>query len=105
MSRVCPAGVIAHQWCCGACHETAGRSYIRCYECGHPYRTRLHLLVAYRVAYARLLWRDRRDPLLPPDVSRSEWRAKGMFPRWWDLTRGWWRPSRIAFCQCCSHDF
>jgi hypothetical protein len=81
-----PLGVVA----CQACDHTwyAGRCYIQCAECGHVYRTRLHLLLAYRWA----MWR-----------SYREW--KDGVTAWSALTRGAWRPSRIYFCQCCIHDF
>lgn len=79
------AGDADHQWCCRTCHDTAGRAYRRCYECGHPYRTKWHLLAAYRAA---------RPAVRPPEIGW--WRA---------LLGGHWRPARIGFCQCCIHDF
>lgn len=66
---------------CLSCHEDQpARGYIRCFECGHTYRTRWHLLVAYWLIVLRIDgWNARRSLRL--------------------------RPARIAFCQCCIHDF
>ncbi len=86
---ICSALGPPHEWCCGVCHERGGRAYIRCYECGHPYRTRWHLLLAYWREHTAIWWRCRRD-------------NPG---RWWHVLPGWWRPSTITFCQCCTHDF
>lgn len=71
------------------------RLYIRCFECCHPYRTRWHLLFAFWREWIPIWWRDWRMS----GVS-SAWRT-----RWWHLFRGWYRPGRIPFCQCCTHDF
>lgn len=66
---------------CVSCHtDQPGRGYIRCFECGHTYRTRWHLLAAY--------WRI--------VLQMDGW-------QWWRSLR--LRPSRIYFCQCCIHDF
>lgn len=77
---------------CWSCHrDQAGRAYIVCFECGHAYRTRWHLLAAYR----RGRWRSRHfGHGGVPDITP-----------WVALLRGWWRPSQISFCQCCIHDF
>lgn len=77
---------------CWSCHrDQPRRGYIRCFECGHTYRTRWHLLGAYR----HRRWRSRHFGQGGiPDISP-----------WAAFFRGWWRPSRISFCQCCIHDF
>lgn len=91
----------AHQWCCSRCHEVdMRRLYIRCYECCHPYRTRWHLWAAYWRIHIRHWWQDWRGRGLRPPASRPDWRVK-----WWHAFSGYWRPSRIPFCQCCIHDF
>lgn len=79
---------------CLSCHEDQPRPfYIWCFECGHTYRTRWHLLVAYRVKR----WQVRRAyRTIDPDDREPVWSV---------LLGGWWRPSRISFCQCCIHDF
>ena len=67
---------------CWSCHrDQPRRGYIRCFECGHTYRTRWHLLAAY--------WRI----VLQMDGWLGAWRAVRV------------RPGRISFCQCCIHDF
>lgn len=82
-----PPGVVA----CEACGKTwyAGRCYIRCLECGHVYRTRWHLWLAY--------WREfltyRRTF---PEEKYSLLRVFLAVLR---------RPSKVYFCQCCLHDF
>lgn len=77
MNCVRADGYVSHPYCCRrVCHEVEidrYRHYIWCLECGHPYRTRWHLWLAYA-------WR---------------------FGHIWRIPR----PSRISFCQCCSHDF
>jgi hypothetical protein len=75
---------------CQVCGKTwyGTRCYVLCFECGHVYRTRWHLLAAYR--HMRL----------------ASWRRYGHESHWaWAYLCGWWRPSRISFCQCCIHDF
>lgn len=64
------------------------RRYLQCFECQHVYRTRWHLLWAYRVESWRAwrLWPDE-QPLRVALFGRV------------------WRPSKITFCQCCIHDF
>lgn len=98
-----------HQWCCSRCHEVdLPRLYIRCLECCHPYRTRWHLLFAYWRAHVRHWWREWRTDqpsggrlLIDALELGFEWRPT----RWWHIFHGYWRPSRIPFCQCCIHDF
>lgn len=83
-----PPGIVA----CLGCWKSwsAGRCYLQCFECGHVYRTRWHLLAAYRW----LRWQG---------WYRWGWMADQGF--WSGLLGGWWRPSKIFFCQCCNHDF
>lgn len=63
------------------------RWYLQCFECGHVYRTRWRLLAMYR-------W--------------ERWRYSRTFPGEYALLRLLfgppWRPSKVAFCQCCIHD-
>lgn len=74
---------------CGFCHRLQpDRSYIRCFECGHAFRTRLHLWLAdwrasWRTAPFGIHWRE----------------------RWYLRLRPPPRPSVIFSCPCCSHDF
>jgi hypothetical protein len=66
------------------------RWYRECSECGHVWRTRWHLLLDYR--FARWWgWR------------RFGWAED--CPAWRIYLGGHWRPGRIPFCQCCTHDF
>lgn len=87
MTATCvkPDGYVSHPYCCrSVCHETPiefSDFYIWCLECGHPYRTRWHLFVAW--------------------LRKS--RQLGY--SWWIVARTARRPGRITFCQCCSHDF
>jgi hypothetical protein len=74
---------------CESCRKTwyASRCYIQCFECGHVYRTRWHLWLAY--------WRE----VLT---------YRRIFPKEYSLLRvfrGTWRPGLVNFCQCCLHDF
>ena len=75
---------------CEGCQQrrTLRRWYLRCFECGHVYRTRWHLLGAY--------WREM-------------WTYSRIFPKGYSLPRlivnTWRRPGKIYFCQCCLHDF
>ena len=62
--------------------------YVRCFECGHVYPTRWHLLLEYRWERLRY-WRTFRQ-----DYSL----ARIVFGPIW-------RPSKIVYCQCCLHDF
>jgi len=62
--------------CLGCGQRQPDRGYIQCFECGHVYRTRWHLLAAY-------------------------WRAAGLRHALKSLRL---RPSGISFCQCCIHD-
>lgn len=75
---------------CDACGRTwyAGRCYRQCAECGHVYRTRWHLWLAY--------WRE----FL---AYRRTFPGEYSLPRVvWET---WRRPSKVYFCQCCIHDF
>ena len=79
-----------HPYCCRRlCHEPEVESkpssyYVSCFECRHYYRTRWHLAAAYlrRIVEDRMWWAIH-----------------------WQTLRRVLRPSRIFFCQCCSHDF
>lgn len=101
MKRVCPQAP-PHEWCCSRCHMGHHRVYLRCPECGHPYRTRWHLWLAYLRVHRRLWWRD---------LHAVGWaQPTGLAPvfprtRWWHLFAATWRPGRVRFCQCCTHDF
>lgn len=82
---------------CLSCHRDQPSSgYIRCFECGHTYRTRLHLLWHYwRTSWGLRPWRPTPSPLDLPQESAVAF-------LWHLLTR---RPGEISFCQCCIHDF
>lgn len=101
-ARVCPQRH-PHEWCCGRCHAGDERAYVRCGECGHPYRTRWHLWFAYLREHVLAWWWE---------MHTVRWRQPSglapVFPRtrWWDLfDMRCWRPGRVFFCQCCTHDF
>jgi hypothetical protein len=80
-------GYISHPYCCRhVCHEVeidTYRHYLWCLECGHPYRTRWHLAIAYA----------------------RKGRELGIQRRWLRTLVAFLQPSQIFFCQCCSHDF
>lgn len=73
---------------CFGCNldQRRGRCYVVCFECGHGYWTKLHLLAAHW----RRDWQARR--WAPPGTPRSRWPLH------------WVRPSDIAICPCCTHD-
>lgn len=76
--------------CVGHCYwhdvDEPGPGYIRCYECGHLYRTARELRRAYR---------------------RQSFTVPRCEVPWWRI--GWRalfiRADKIVFCQECIHDF
>jgi hypothetical protein len=76
------------------CHwhdvDEPGPGYLRCFECGHLYRTKGELRRRYR--------QELRNAYHDGPLERWDW----LRLRWWLLTV---RASRVTFCQECSHDF
>lgn len=104
------------------CHshnvDEPGRGYIICTECGHLYPTRWHLWWRRVREMAPTLWGDRPSRwrhLRAHHLPAIELASLGLlgpikpptWPDWfWNLLRlPFRRPSRISFCQECSHDF
>jgi hypothetical protein len=103
-TRVCPH-TDEHHWCHGrVCHARNARCYIRCGECGHPYRTRWHLLAAYRAVIMRDWWQEWRHGR-PRYIGNIIFGVSPWMTRWYEPVANTWRPSKIYFCQCCTHDF
>lgn len=83
-------------WCHHTVEHIGPRTYRVCFECGHVW-TRWALWRAFQ----REMWKlFRSDIPADPFQPTPRWRAV-----WWTV-RGWFRrPSDIAFCQECLHDW
>lgn len=66
--------------------DEPGDGYIRCFECGHLYRTAGELRRAYR-----------REVMHVPSLGIPRWRVL--------VKAATVRASRVFFCQECIHDF